>query len=169
MLPAATGGGGVDGSVFPTFAAAAAAVRLASSCGGGRQFAAAKATKNVDRISIAMVARAFSEGMVDGIWSRVPVMDIVILCAVGAGGVCCACRGSWRARPASIAAIRCHPVRGSKKSGLRPADGGGDPVRRGRVIILPLMIFHQIQLMMCAVYAAKCKEFEERATADAVS
>ena len=113
--------------------------------------------------------------MVDGIWSRVPVMDIVILCVLSVVLVEFLLRLSgFMARKAGfdrrdqIAIQFC----GSKKSlatGLPMAavifgSGGAG------VIILPLMIFHQIQLMMCAVYAAKWgKEFEERATADAVS
>lgn len=138
------------------------------------KFAAAKATKNVDRISIAMVVyAAFSEGMVDGIWSRVPVTDIIILCVLSVVLVEFMLRLSgFIARRAGfdrgdrIAIQFC----GSKKSlatGLPMAavifgSGGAG------VIILPLMIFHQIQLMMCAVYAARWgKEYEERERAGA--
>ena len=140
------------------------------------KFAAAKATKNVDRISIAMVVYvAFSEGMVEGIWGQVPVRDIIILCVLSVVLVEFLLRLSgFLARRAGfdrkdrIAIQFC----GSKKSlatGLPMAAvifGGAG----AGLIILPLMIFHQIQLMMCAVYAAKWgKEFEERAAADAVS
>lgn len=138
------------------------------------KFAAAKATKNVDRISIAMVVYvAFSEGVVDGIWSRVPVTDIIILCVLSVVLVEFMLRFSgFVARRAGfdrgdrIAIQFC----GSKKSlatGLPMAavifgSGGAG------VIILPLMIFHQIQLMMCAVYAARWgKEYEERERAAA--
>lgn len=139
------------------------------------KFAAAKATKNVDRISIAMVVyAAFSEGMVEGIWSRVPVLDIVILCVLSVVLVEFLLRLSgFAARKAGfnrkdrIAIQFC----GSKKSlatGLPMAAvifGGS-----AGIIILPLMIFHQIQLMMCAVYAAKWgKETEQRDTAGATA
>lgn len=136
------------------------------------KFAAAKMTKNVDRISIAMVVyAAFSEGMVQGIWSQVPIRDIVILCALSMAmvefvlhlsGFVARTMGFNRAD--RIAIQFC----GTKKSlatGLPMAAvifGAG-----ASVYILPLMIFHQIQLMICAVYAARWgnhTDVEARAT-----
>ncbi len=131
------------------------------------RFAAAKATRNVDRISIAMVVySAFSQGMVDGVWSRVPVSDIIWLCLLSIILVEVLLRlAGWTAtrlgfdRADRIAIQFC----GSKKSlatGLPMA-----AVIFGSAagtIIVPLMIFHQIQLMICAVYAAKWgKEYEQ--------
>lgn len=130
------------------------------------KFAAAKTTKNVDRVSIAMVVySAFSQGVVDGIWSKVPVLDIVALCVMSVLLVEAMLRVSGLVakklgfnRGDRIAIQFC----GSKKSlatGLPMAAvifGG-----QAGLIILPLMIFHQIQLMMCAAYAAKWgKEYE---------
>ncbi|WP_295626406.1 bile acid:sodium symporter family protein [uncultured Corynebacterium sp.] len=178
MLLMATGDGvKVDGSVFLDIS-----LQLLLPFALGQllrrwthKFAAAKATKNVDRISIAMVVyAAFSEGMVDGIWSRVPVLDVVIICVLSVVLVEFLLRFSGFVarrmgfdRRDRIAIQFC----GSKKSlatGLPMAAvifGGSTGL-----IILPLMIFHQIQLMMCAVYAAKWgKEFERDATADAVN
>lgn len=134
------------------------------------RFAAAKTTKNVDRISIAMVVyAAFSEGMVEGIWSSVPITDIVILCVLSAALVWAMLKlSSFVAgkmgfdRGDRIAIQFC----GSKKSlatGLPMAAvifGGSSGV-----IILPLMIFHQIQLMMCAAYASRWGAEYERETA----
>lgn len=178
MLLMATGSGvRVDGSVFLDIS-----LQLLLPFALGQltrkwtlKFAAAKRTKNVDRISIAMVVyAAFSEGMVDGIWSRVPLIDIVVLVVLSAvivefmlriSGFIASKAGFGRRD--RIAIQFC----GSKKSlatGLPMAAvifGSGTGV-----IILPLMIFHQIQLMMCAVYAARWgREFEEKATADALS
>ncbi|WP_448851893.1 bile acid:sodium symporter family protein [Corynebacterium sp. 335C] len=135
-----------------------------------QRFAAAKTTKNVDRISIAMVVySAFSQGMVEGIWSSVPVVDLVVLCVLSVVMVEAMLRLSGFAadklgfdRGDRIAIQFC----GSKKSlatGLPMAAvifGGS-----AGVIILPLMIFHQIQLMMCAVYAARWGRGHERVAA----
>ena len=124
------------------------------------RFAAAKMTKNVDRLSIALVVyTAFSQGMVQGIWSQVPVIDIVILIVLSIIVVEIMLRVSgWTAnklgfnRKDRLAIQFC----GSKKSlatGLPMAAVIFGP--QASIIILPLMIFHQLQLMICAAYAAK--------------
>lgn len=124
------------------------------------KFAAAKTTKHVDRLSIAMVVySAFSQGVVDGIWSRVPVLDIVVLVIMSIVLVEAMLRISGFTankmgfdRRDRIAIQFC----GSKKSlatGLPMAAvifGA-----QASIIIVPLMIFHQVQLMICAIYAAK--------------
>lgn len=175
MLLMATGGGvRVDGSVFADIS-----LQLLLPFAIGQltrrwtlRLAAARRTRNVDRISIAMVVyAAFSEGMVEGIWSTVPVTDLIVLCALSAAVVELLLRASGALarrlgfnRADRIAIQFC----GSKKSlatGLPMAAVifGGD----AGVIILPLMIFHQIQLMMCAWYAARWGREAEPAEAGA--
>lgn len=123
--------------------------------------AAAKATKVVDRGSITMVVySAFSAGMVSGVWSEVAVWEIVFLVVFSTVFVIFML---WLTRKVSavmgfnradqIAIEFC----GSKKSlasGLPMATvmfGGGAL----GLLILPLMIYHQIQLMICAWLAAR--------------
>ncbi|MDO5731959.1 bile acid:sodium symporter family protein [Corynebacterium sphenisci] len=175
MLLMATGGGvHVDGSVFVDIS-----LQLLLPFAIGQltrrwtlHLAAARRTRNVDRISIAMVVySAFSEGMVEGIWSTVPVRDLIVLCVLSVAMVELLLRASGALarrmgfnRADRIAIQFC----GSKKSlatGLPMAAVifGGD----AGVIILPLMIFHQIQLMMCAWYAARWGREAEAAEAGA--
>lgn len=170
MLLMATGGGvQVDSSVFLDIS-----VQLLIPFALGQltrkwtlKFAAAKTTKNVDRLSIAMVVySAFSEGMVQGIWSKVPPFDIVFLIILSLVLVEVLLRLSGAVatkmgfnRGDRIAIQFC----GSKKSlatGLPMAAVifGAN----ASLYILPLMIFHQVQLMVCAVYAARWgKQAEE--------
>lgn len=132
-------------------------------------FAANKATKIVDRGSIAMVVySAFSAGMVAGIWSTVSVWDllfiivfsIVLVMAMLWLSMFIAERIGFN-RGDSIAVQFC----GTKKSlatGLPMAAVifGGANIG---LLILPLMIFHQIQLMICAWLAARYgREAEEQ-------
>lgn len=124
-------------------------------------FAANKATKIVDRGSIAMVVySAFSAGMVAGVWSTISVWEIaflivfsiVLVVAMLWLSMFIATRFGFN-RGDSIAIQFC----GTKKSlatGLPMAAVifGGANVG---LLILPLMIFHQIQLMICAWLAAR--------------
>ncbi len=126
-----------------------------------KKLAANKATKIVDRGSIAMVVySAFSAGMVSGIWSTVTVWDIAFLIVFSIALIMAML---WFTmfisqrigfnRADSIAIQFC----GTKKSlatGLPMAAVifGGANVG---LLILPLMIFHQIQLMICAWLAAR--------------
>ena len=163
MVLMATGGGlTVDSSVFVDISLQ---LLLPFALGqltrrSALRFAAAQVTKNVDRIAIAMVVyAAFSEGMVQGIWSQVPALDIVVLIVLSIVLVEFLLRFSGFVadkmgfdRRDRIAIQFC----GSKKSlatGLPMAAVifGAD----ASLYILPLMIFHQIQLMICAVYAAR--------------
>lgn len=125
--------------------------------------AQSKATKVVDRGSIAMVVySAFSKGVVDGIWSSISLWDLAFLVAFAAIFVAFML---WLTRRASqkmgfnradtIAIEFC----GSKKSlatGLPMASvifaSGGASLG---LLILPLMIYHQVQLMMCSWLAAR--------------
>ncbi|MDK8531822.1 bile acid:sodium symporter family protein [Corynebacterium marquesiae] len=125
--------------------------------------AQSKATKLVDRGSIAMVVySAFSKGVVDGIWSSISLWDLAFLVVFAAAFVAFML---WLTRKASqkmgfnradtIAIEFC----GSKKSlatGLPMASvifaSGGASLG---LLILPLMIYHQVQLMMCSWLAAR--------------
>ena len=125
--------------------------------------AQSKATKVVDRGSIAMVvSSAFSKGVVDGIWSSISLWDLAFLVVFAAAFVAFML---WLTRKASqkmgfnradaIAIEFC----GSKKSlatGLPMASvifaSGGASLG---LLILPLMIYHQVQLMMCSWLAAR--------------
>lgn len=125
--------------------------------------AQSKATKVVDHGSIAMVVySAFSKGVVDGIWSSISLWDLAFLVVFAAIFVAFML---WLTRKASqkmgfnradtIAIEFC----GSKKSlatGLPMASvifaSGGASLG---LLILPLMIYHQVQLMMCSWLAAR--------------
>ena len=125
--------------------------------------AQSKATKVVDRGSIAMVVySAFSKGVVDGIWSSISLWDLAFLVVFAAVFVAFML---WLTRKTSqkmgfnradtIAIEFC----GSKKSlatGLPMASvifaSGGASLG---LLILPLMIYHQVQLMMCSWLAAR--------------
>lgn len=128
-----------------------------------RKVAQSKTTKVVDRGSIAMVVySAFSKGVVDGIWSSISLWDLAFLVVFAAAFVAFML---WLTRNASqkmgfnradtIAIEFC----GSKKSlatGLPMASvifaSGGASLG---LLILPLMIYHQVQLMMCSWLAAR--------------
>ena len=127
------------------------------------KIAQSKATKVVDRGSIAMVVySAFSKGVVDGVWTSISLWDLAFLVVFAAAFVAFML---WLTRKASqkmgfnradtIAIEFC----GSKKSlatGLPMASvifaSGGASLG---LLILPLMIYHQVQLMMCSWLAAR--------------
>lgn len=127
------------------------------------KFAQSKATKIVDRGSIAMVVySAFSKGMVDGIWSSISVWELAFLVAFAAIFVAFML---WLTKKVSekLGFKRADTVAiefcGSKKSlatGLPMASvifaSGGTSLG---LLILPLMIYHQVQLMMCSWLAAR--------------
>lgn len=124
-------------------------------------FAAHKATKVVDRGSITMVVySAFSSGMVSGVWTQVAVWEIVFLVVLS---VVVVVFMLWLTRAISqrlgfprrdvIAIEFC----GSKKSlatGLPMASVMFGGASLG-LLILPLMIYHQVQLMICSWLAAR--------------
>jgi sodium/bile acid cotransporter 7 len=114
----------------------------------------------VDRGSILLVVySAFSEAVVGGIWHRVGPLDLVrlaILCAALLAVVLLVTVTAARAfgfnKADEITIVFC----GSKKSlasGV-PMAGVLFPGATLGLIMLPIMIFHQIQLMACAVIAA---------------
>ena len=114
-----------------------------------------------DRGSILIVVyTAFSEAVVQGIWHRLPVsmLGLVLLVdAVLLAAVLLATRYGARllgfARDDEIAMVFC----GSKKtlaSGV-PMAGVLFPPATVGMVVLPLMIFHQIQLFVCALMARR--------------
>ena len=115
----------------------------------------------IDRGSILLVVyAAFSAAVVEGLWARVSSGDLLLL-----AGICAAILalvlgwtrllGTWLkfGREDLIVLQFC----GSKKSlasGV-PMAGVLFPAATVGAIILPLMIFHQIQLIICATLAAR--------------
>jgi nicotinamide-nucleotide amidase len=114
-----------------------------------------------DRLTILLsVYSAFSAAVVGGIWSKVPLVTLLILALV------CA---------ALLAATLLFTVYGARAAGLSEADGramlyagslkslvSGVPMARVLfpsaqigAIILPVMIYHQLQLMVCATIARR--------------
>ena len=115
----------------------------------------------VDRGSILLVVyTAFSEGMTQGIWHQLDASRLGALLAVNAllltavlGLTALASRALGFSRADSITVVFC----GSKKSlasGLPMATVlmAGQSVG---LVVLPLMLFHQIQLMVCAAVARR--------------
>lgn len=125
-----------------------------------QKFAKAKPTSYVDKISIGLVVySAFSEGIVMGVWSSV---SWVAIAGITVGSVVLVYLmlwfTSWSARRlgfsyADQVAIQFCGTKKSLASGLPMAavmfTGGAG------LLIVPLMIFHQVQLMVCSLRAAK--------------
>lgn len=128
-----------------------------------KDFAESKGTKIVDRGSITMVVyAAFSKGVVDGIWGSISIWKIVFLVVLSILMVAfmlwlTRILGSKLGFPrADVIAIE---FCGSKKSlatGLPMASvifaSGSTSLG---LLILPLMIYHQVQLMICSWLAAR--------------
>ena len=129
--------------------------------------------KVFDRGSILLVVyTAFSEGMTEGIWHRLDlghlaglaavccVLLAAVLLATGFGG-----RALGFARADRITILFC----GSKKSlasGLPMATVLFGHQQVG-LIVLPLMLFHQLQLIVCATLARRYAEAPDRELAPA--
>jgi sodium/bile acid cotransporter 7 len=115
----------------------------------------------VDRGSILLVVySAFSAAVIEGLWHKLPMDQLglilllnVVLLAVGLTATWTLGRMMGFSRPDQVVLLFC----GSKKSlasGVPMAGVLFAPAQVG-VVILPLMLFHQIQLMACAVIAKK--------------
>ena len=115
----------------------------------------------VDRGSILMVVySAFSAAVVQGLWSKLSAADLGLVLALDAvvlGAALVATTLAARllgfSRQDEIAIVFC----GSKKSlasGV-PMAGVLFPAAMVGPIIVPLMLFHQMQLMVCAVLARR--------------
>src|SRR6201986_4237900 len=118
-------------------------------------------TKIVDRGSILLVVyTAFSMGMVEHIWASVDPWQLVtvavvntVLLAVVLGFTGLLCRLVGLDRGDSIVLLFCVSKK-SLASGL-PMALVFFPAASVGVIMLPLMIFHQIQLIVCSVIASR--------------
>lgn len=119
------------------------------------------AAMRVDRgVILLVVYAAFSAAMVEGVWRLigwrdlclVAVLDAVLLTAVLLMTGLVARRGGLR-REDEIVLVFC----GSKKSlasGV-PMAGALFPAAQAGIMILPLMLFHQLQLIVCAAIAQR--------------
>ncbi|WP_437887021.1 bile acid:sodium symporter family protein [Phytobacter sp. V91] len=124
-----------------------------------------------DQTSILLVVySAFSEAVVNGIWHKVGVgsllfivvASLVLLAIVIAVNIFVARRCGFN-KADEITIVFC----GSKKSlanGI-PMANILFPTSVIGMMVLPLMIFHQIQLMICAVLARRYKRLAEKAQA----
>ena len=121
----------------------------------------AKLTGLVDRGSILLIVyAAFSEGVVAGVWSQVAPMDLakviglnIVLLAVVLGLTLMAGRVLKFDRPDRIVILFC----GSKKSMATGIPMAGILFAGHAVplIVLPIMLFHQIQLFACTIIAQR--------------
>lgn len=125
----------------------------------------------VDRSSILLVVyTAFSAAVIGGIWQRVDLADLLVLVvlssvmlAVVMGVNAFVGRAAGLAREDAIVLLMC----GSKKSlvsGVPMAGALFAPAQVG-MVVLPLMIFHQLQLFLCAWLAARLRRQGEQAAA----
>jgi sodium/bile acid cotransporter 7 len=121
----------------------------------------AKVLSLVDRGSILLVVyTAFGAAVIDGLWSQIPLSalaGLLVVCSVLLGLALFTTRFAARrfgfSKPDEVTIVFC----GSKKSlasgmpmahVLFSASGAG-------AVVLPLMLFHQLQLMVCAVLAKR--------------
>ena len=115
----------------------------------------------VDRGSIVLVVyTAFSAAVVEGLWARVSGADLALILildalvlAVMLGVTTWGARAFGFNKADEVAIVFC----GSKKSlasGV-PMAGVLFPAAAVGMMIMPLMIFHQMQLMVCAVLARR--------------
>lgn len=121
----------------------------------------------VDQSSILLVVyTAFSESVVAGLWSQVDSSSLVWLvlsCIMLLGIVLVLNTWSTRRlgfnRPDEITIVFC----GSKKSMATGVPMAGVLFSAGAIgpVLLPLMIFHQIQLMVCAVLAQNYQRLDD--------
>lgn len=120
-----------------------------------------KALSYVDRGSILLIVyTAFSGAVVAGAWSLLDAGDIarlILLCslllAVVLGATVAAARLCGMSKDDEVAIVFC----GSKKSLATgaPMAGALFPAATAGIVLLPVMIFHQIQLMACAAIAQR--------------
>ncbi len=115
----------------------------------------------VDRASVLlMVYGVFSAATLSGMWSRIPASSLLVVAIVDAallatmmGSTVFAARRFGLPREDEIAIVFC----GSKKSlvtGIPMANALFAGASLG-LVVLPLMIFHQLQLMACATLARR--------------
>jgi sodium/bile acid cotransporter 7 len=130
-----------------------------------------KILQPVDRGSILLVVySAFSAAVVHGIWHQVGLRDLAMLLVLSAVILAVVMLANWAVarvtkmpREDFIVLLFC----GSKKSlasGVPMAGAMFAPAHVG-LIVLPLMIFHQLQLFVCAALAGRFRREAELAEA----
>lgn len=123
--------------------------------------------KFTDRGSILLVVYlAFSEAVANGLWHQVPLPSLAVLVAIDGvilavflGGTTLLARRLGFSRGDEAAIVFC----GSKKSLVSGVPMAGvlfSPATAG-LVLLPVMLFHQIQLMACAVLARRYADAAE--------
>ena len=165
LITAGTGGGGFDWSAVQTIVVQLLVPFLAGHflrpVIGGFVDHHKKLLLPVDRGSILLVVySAFSAAVVEGIWSRIDIGDLALLLLICAAILVTVmlvnvliARLTDLPREDFIVLLFC----GSKKSlvsGVPMAGALFAPTQVG-MIVLPLMIFHQLQLFLCAWLAAR--------------
>ena len=130
------------------------------------EVAQSKATKIVDRGSIWMVVySAFSKGVVSGVWSNVSLWEILFLVVFA-----CALVGAmlWltNALPAALGfpredriAVQMCGTQKSLATGLPMATVIFGGASLG-VMIIPLMIYHMSQLIICSAYVSRVSQHD---------
>jgi len=126
-----------------------------------REIAKSKATKIVDRGSIWMVVySAFSQGVVSGVWSNIALWEIMFLAVFA---VLLVVLMLWVTkvvpeklgfpRP-DVVAIQMCGTQKSLATGLPMASVIFGGATLG-VLIIPLMIYHLVQLILCSAYVSR--------------
>jgi sodium/bile acid cotransporter 7 len=163
VLPHAAGGNSLDaiGRILLQLMLPFAAGHLLRPWIGGLLHRHKQVLGLVDRGSILLVVyTAFSAAVIEGLWKQVPLQSVAGLLVVCAALLACALAlTGWLARRLGfdkadeITIVFC----GSKKS-----LASGIPMAKVLfaahavgAIVLPLMLFHQMQLMVCAVLAQR--------------
>jgi sodium/bile acid cotransporter 7 len=129
--------------------------------------------QRIDRGSILLVVyTAFSGAVVEGVWSKIDALDLARLLALCSLLLTAVLFATWLcarsfgfSKEDEIAIVFC----GSKKSlasGV-PMAGVLFPAATAGLALLPLMLFHQIQLMACAVIAQRYANRADEAVAAA--
>lgn len=122
-------------------------------------------------VILLVVYTAFSAAVLEGLWQRYSTGDLVWLAAIDASILAVALMGTTAGArllrfpvPDEVAIVFC----GSKKSlasGV-PIAGALFPAALVGPLILPLMLFHQMQLMACAILADRyARRLTERSCA----
>ena len=126
-----------------------------------REIAASKATKIVDRGAIWMVVySAFSQGVVAGVWTQLPLWQILFLIVFAAALVVAMLwvtgwvPGKLGFNPADTVAIQQCGTQKSLATGLPMASVMFGGATLGTLII-PLMIYHMTQLVICSSYVSR--------------
>lgn len=127
----------------------------------------------VDRGSILLIVfTAFSAAVVEGLWRRLGLRDLATIAALDAAVLATAltlttlaARRLGFGRSQEITIVFC----GSKKSLATGAPMARVlfPASQVGALIVPVMIFHQLQLMTCAVLARRYAEGRDRRSAQA--